>query len=161
MRFGYFPHLFLGICYENQGLWEEAEEEYKISFGQTRTQEAQDRLKVATVEADKVRRQKKLLKSWTDLYLFALEAMKNKKWEDAVKFLRDSLKYRQGNDPSFEHLGQKVPYTPHLLIFKCYKSLNFKEEELVKELVQSFEKEQSDETETLLASYLPGIWVHP
>lgn len=161
MRFGYFPHLSLGICYENQGLWEEAEAAYKLSVKNTKHKDAKKRLKVAVVEADKVRRQKKLLKSWTDLYIFALEAMNKKQWETAVKHLRNSLKYRKGNQQSFGHLGKKVSYSPHLMIYKCYTNLKIKEENMIKELILSFENEKSDETEGLLAQYLPGIWVNP
>lgn len=161
MRFGYFPHLYLGKCYEKLGLWEEAEAEYKLSVDQSGSDEAKDLLKVAVVEADKVRREKKLMKSWTDLYIFALEAMKNNKWEDAVKHLQNSLKFRQGNDSSFEHLGEKVNYTPHLMLFQCFKALNFKESDMLKELVLSFETEKSDESEKLMAQYLPSVWVNP
>ncbi|MBI5187075.1 MAG: tetratricopeptide repeat protein [Nitrospinae bacterium] len=166
MRFGYFPHYRLGLCYYNLGKWDLAKKEFEKSMALSQYEESQKYLQLAAEKLKKSEEDKKAIdsakkKEWDEYYIEAMDFMAQNEWMKASESIKRSLAIKPPVALSVKRDGKEVPYSPHLMSAKCYSNMKLEQKIILDELAVSLESEKSQETVDMLSRELPAVWVNP
>ncbi len=173
MRFGYFPHFRLGLCYYRLEKWDSAKTEFETSIKLSKYDESKKYLLLVTEKLKKLEKQEKKLeeqekkinalkkKEWDEYYAEALDFMNKSEWMKASESIKRSIAIKPPVADKIKLEGREIPYTPRLLLARCYTNLKLDKKIILDELFISFEEEKSRETEDFLLKNFPAVWVNP